>query len=344
MKKSFIYPLFATIILLSSCSTDLDVTGNYKETMVVYGLLDQSQPKQYIKINKAFLIEGNALQYAQEKNATQYENSLNVVLKRINIDGTELSSYNLIADNTIPKNSGIFYGPDQSNVIYSVATTLYSDSEYKLVIRNNETGAEVSSQTMLLNDATLTSPNPLSPSSTFKIIDPNNDNYNFAVRWNTGKNARVYNAIIRFNYIDSTLTGNISQTLDWVFPTKKTQYLTGGEAMSSDFLGQDLLQFIGNQLNDYPGLIARKPGKVSIVLIAGGDDLKTFIEVNAPSTGLIQEKPEFTNIKNGLGLFSARYFKPPFGKTMDGNSLDELACGQYTKDLKFLDRNGVICP
>ncbi len=49
----------------SACSTKLDVTGNYKETMVVYGLLDQSQPKQYIKVNKAFLGEGNAFSYAQ---------------------------------------------------------------------------------------------------------------------------------------------------------------------------------------------------------------------------------------------------------------------------------------
>ena len=54
VKKNLLYIFAATIVLFSACSTDLDVNGEWKETMIVYGLLDQAQPKQYIKINKAF--------------------------------------------------------------------------------------------------------------------------------------------------------------------------------------------------------------------------------------------------------------------------------------------------
>ena len=33
------------------------------------------------------------------------------------------------------------------------------------------------------------------------------------------------------------------------------------------------------------------------------------MEVNEPSSSIIQERPEYTNIVNGIGLFSCRYNK-----------------------------------
>ncbi len=132
--KKINYLAITLLVVISACSTDLSVIGEYKETMVIYGLLDQSQPKQYIKINKAFLGEGSALAYAQIKDSAQYVNSLNVVLKRIK-NGVELSSYTLSPDNTISKAPGTFYAPDQQNAIYSLTTpsgTLNPDSDYQL--------------------------------------------------------------------------------------------------------------------------------------------------------------------------------------------------------------------
>lgn len=344
MKKKFSYILLLSTTLFSACSTDLSVIGNYKETMVVYGLLDQSQAKQYIKINKAFLGEGNAFGYAQVKDSTQFVNSLTVVIKRIK-NGVELNSYNLSPDNTILKTPGTFYGPDQENAIYSFHTpsgTLNTDSEYRLQIKNNETGDEVSSQTSLITDfGNFSSPNPNTPY--FSCILANNDNFQYQVRWQSGKNARLYQTIIRLNYIDSTLNGTTTQKLDWVFPEQKTQGLAGGESIKNDFLGQGFLKFVGNQLADYSGLIARRALKVDIIVVAGGDDLNTFIEVNKPSTGIVQEKPEFTNITNGLGVLSSRCTKSSFSKPLATTTWDSLSCGQYTADLKFSNHLGVMC-
>lgn len=345
MRKKINYLLFLSVTLFSACSTDLAVIGDYKETIVVYGLLDQSQSKQYIKINKAFLGEGNAFGYAQVKDSTHFVNSLSVVLKRIK-NGIEDSTYIFQPDNTISKVPGTFYAPDQANSIYSFASTggnaLNSVNEYKLIIKNNETGVEVSSQTTLITDfGAFSSPNPNSPF--FNCILANNNNYLYQVRWQSGKNAKLYQLIIRLNYTDSTTSGNIQKTLDWVFPEQKTQGLTGGETMKNDFIGQGFLQFTGNQLDDYTGLQGRIPGNVDIIMVAGGDDLNTFIEVNRPSTSIVQEKPEFTNITNGLGVLSSRYSKTSFSKAMAIITWDSLSCGQYTKDLKFSNHLGAFC-
>lgn len=331
-------------MLLSACSTDLDVVGDHKETMIVYGLLDQSQSKQYIKINKAFLGEGNALLYAQIKDSVQFVSSLNVVLRRIKNGVQQGADIPLTPDNTISKNSGVFYAPDQANAIYSTTTTLFSDSEYKLAIKNNDTGNEVSAQTSLVNDFAFTA--PFAGSTYFGFVNATNPNQTFTVEWNSAKNAKLYQLTIRLNYIDSTITGNITKYLDWVHPTQKSERLDGSEKISNIFRAKDFLEYIGNQLAPYPDLIARRAINVDLRVSAAGDDLNTFIEVNAPSTGIIQQKPEFTNITNGLGVFSARYNKAPFTRPLYFVTRDTLACGQYTKDLKFVNSSGqlVTCP
>ncbi|OFY84387.1 MAG: hypothetical protein A3F72_01070 [Bacteroidetes bacterium RIFCSPLOWO2_12_FULL_35_15] len=340
VKKRINYFLIAGISILSACSTDLEVIGNYKETLVVYGLLDQSQPKQYIKINKAFLGEGNAFAYAQIKDSVQFINSLSVRIKRLS-DGSE---YNLSPDNTVPKDPGTFYGPDQSNAIYSFASApgmINTSSDYQLIIKNNETGTEVSSKTSLVTDAIITSPpNNLSPVG---FVIPTNNNYNFHVNWTTGKNAKIYQLIIRFNYIDSTSTGNIANSLDWFFPEQTTNDIKGGEQMAVEFRGQEFLHFIGTHIVDDPNVLRRIPGKVDFLLISAGEELHTYMEVNKPSTGIIQEKPVFTNITNGLGIFSARLNKAPLSKPLKPNTtnssatLDSISGGQYTCTLRFLD-------
>jgi hypothetical protein len=177
----------------------------------------------------------------------------------------------------------------------------------------------------------------------FTIIFSNNDNYVFPVRWNSGQNAKMYQVTTRLNYLDSISTGNIVQKLDWVFPQQTAQGLAGGEQLQSDFIGQGFMKFVGNQLKSYSGLTARRALNVDIILIAGGNELNTYIEVNKPSISIAQQKPVFTNITNGLGVFSSRYTKPPFSKPMSKATWDTLACGRYTWNLKFLNHAGATC-
>jgi hypothetical protein len=341
VKKKLGILVFASAILLSACTTDFAVMGDWKETMVVYGLLDQSQPKQYIKINKAFLGEGNALEYAQVKDSVQFSNALSVTLKRIR-NGSEIATYTLTPDNTKPKDPGAFYSASQGNAIYSFASTgssaLNDDSQYKLTIRNNETGTEVTSQTALVKDfGNLVSP---SAGATVASIVGTSENYRYALKLNSAPNARIYQVVLRLHYTDSTTTGNKADSVDWNFSPQETTDLDGGQELDFGFKGQDYMRFLGSTLSSYSGLVCRIPGTLSIVVISASDDLNTFINVNKPSTGIIQEKPEYTNINNGLGIFSARFYKIPFNRPLASQTKDSLSKGRYTHCLKFLGSSG----
>lgn len=353
MKKNIIYSILASTLLFSACSTELDVVGDYKETLVVYGLLDQAADTQYVKINKAFLGEGNAFNYAQIQDSTQFTHALNVKIKCVS-SGIE---YNLTPANYIPKDDGIFYAPDQINVIYklysdnkvhpTIGGILYpklnANSEYILTVSNSETGSEITSKTVLVGDISggFTKPIPTGTTFSFVISGPY-PNYPFPVEWVTAKNARIYQTILRLHYTDSVAAGNISYFIDYKFPEIHTAGLAGGETMGNSIPGSTFYRYIGNTLTNYPGLIHRIAGNVDILLVSGADDLSTFIDVNKPSTGIIQERPEFTNINGGFGLFSSRYNKAPFSKPLSTVSLDSLACGQYTRNLKFVNAAGQI--
>jgi hypothetical protein len=78
------------------------------------------------------------------------------------------------------------------------------------------------------------------------------------------------------------------------------------------------------------------------------NELKTWIDVNNPVTGIIQERPSYTNVVGGLGLFASRASafvlnmpllssSPTLGET-PGN-IKALMNGIYTSDLNFCDPN-----
>ena len=75
---------FFFLIVFSSCETDFDVNAEWDDVTVVYGLLDPNNEIQLIKINKAFIGAGDAIQMASVSDSVNYTPSdLDVKLYRI---------------------------------------------------------------------------------------------------------------------------------------------------------------------------------------------------------------------------------------------------------------------
>ena len=80
-----LYQLFVCfLIVFSSCETDFDVNAEWDDVTIVYGLLDPNNEIQLIKINKAYLGAGDAIQMASVSDSLNYTPSdLDVKLYRI---------------------------------------------------------------------------------------------------------------------------------------------------------------------------------------------------------------------------------------------------------------------
>jgi len=326
MKSLLVFTI--VFFLLNSCKTDVDVLADWKETTIVYGLLNQADTAQYIRINKAFLGEGNALEMAQVFDSINYVNSLNVRMDRY-LNGNIVESYPLIEDHSVPKNSGMFANPNQ--VLFRLDTTLDGSSEYRLNIVNTKTNNTVTAKTNLVHDFIIEKPTQATPAVSF--THPTTPH---KVIWRSSENGRIYDFTLRFHYDEENIVSHVitSKYVDIYFGTLKSRNLTGGELLEVDFMGEEFYKSLTRYLSPNPDVI-RHIGNLDYLFSAASDDLSTYMEVNKPSTGIVQEKPEYTNIVNGIGIFAARYNKAIKNLPLALPSKDSLRLGQYTKNLSF---------
>jgi hypothetical protein len=79
--KNILISLNFLFLLLVSCSTDFDINETWKDTTIVYGIVNQNDSITYIKVNKAFLGDGDALMMAQIRDSNEYSIPLEVKME-----------------------------------------------------------------------------------------------------------------------------------------------------------------------------------------------------------------------------------------------------------------------
>lgn len=310
MKRLFLLLLLISVSLLTfqSCETDFDVTAPYKDITVVYGLLSQNDSVHYIKINKAFIGEGNALEYAQNADSSNYGNNLEVILREYS-NGNALRTLSFDTTTIYNKEAGIFYAPKQ--VVYKSAFIVpkIDNLEYHLEIRNKVTGSIITAQTPLISDFAVESPRPLRQVN-FTIESPQR------IKWSSAKNGKRYNVSVRFWFDEVMAATNdtLPRYIDWNFSSVKSNSIQGGESLEILYVPttffticKSLIPYKENSPISENAVSARLANHVEFLFAVAGDDLNTYMEVNEPSSGIVQEKPDYTNIVNGIGIFSCRY-------------------------------------
>ena len=333
---AIITALFSTF----SCKNEIDITDDWRETMVVFGLLNQADTAQYIKINKAFLGEEDAFVMAGIYDSSNYA-QVDCVMERWR-NNQLLSTHTLYRDSLIPKDPGVFSYPNQ--VLYKTTDPLFDDSEYKLKITNNESGNFVTSSCSLVKNFSILEPLPAQTVISFlNVVNP------FRVKWTTGTNGRLYQLMIRFFFVrkDKITLIKTQDSVDWVFNEKRANSILGGDELSEEFMGELFYKFVKATIKNPGNADFLIPGKISnafyqfdFFVYAAAEEFATYMEVNEPSLTVLQEKPIYTNIKDqsgndAVGIFSSRLFRIKQGLRLTDQSTDSLFAGQYTYQLGF---------
>ena len=322
-KKYLILSIFA--IVFTACETDFDVNAEWEEVTVVYGLLDAGDDNktQLIKINKAFLGKMDALQMAKYADSINFDEG-ELAVKLVRIKNYGITDTITLDEGLTLRNSGIF---NDSIMVYTFENIdfLNSNSEYELLIKNNVTGNQVSSRTNIISNFDF----DMGAGFPFGIIEtcipgtPSATKFSSTVvTWgNSTDNGVQYQIDLIFNYNEN----NIAKTLIYTSSVlDKTEIF--------EFEGENFFNFLKNELVKDP-LIERKFLSIDLIMTVGSEDLKTYRIINEEITGIVQERPQFTNINNGIGLFSSRFTKTRkgFGITDDTK--------YYLVSIDGLDRN-----
>lgn len=325
MKK--IIPVVALFILLvSSCETEFDVTADWKDITVVYCLLDQQEETQYIKINKAFLGEENALVMAQNPDSSNYSGNLEVVIEEYTANHTLARVLEFDTTTIYNKEPGTFYAPRQ--IVYkskpynyheikiinlpngnTVIDTIWLDDEhtYKLKIKNTTTGKEITSVCNLTGDFAITYPGINTQS--IKFDDNPNDVTN--LKWSHFDSIARYELLLQFQYFETyfnspdTLIKTITLATDIKIPDLSQNEFTF--PYKDQFFFNSCSKLIPNaDANIEDNVKSRLTDKVVLTISGAATELNSYIEVYEPSESIVQDLPEYTNIVNGIGIFSSR--------------------------------------
>jgi hypothetical protein len=334
MKKLITIFSVLSIFLMQSCSNEFALTENWKDITIVYGLLDASDTAQYIRVQKAFLDEKtNALILAQEADSLFYDN-ITVRLQSLppsGASGGELITLTRVDANLegFPKESGIF--ATSPNYVYKLSKPLKPDFSYKIIVEKPNDAQEVTAFTEVINNFDITFP----PSGYDELNFASNRN--LQVRWRKDADATFYDGVMRINYTEAPANNPsnvVSKSLDWsIFRNLAKE--TGAGLMIYEIEGVAFYKHLQSNLQE--GSFIRNFVDADIFIYAGGEELNNYINSGRASSGVTSAEtlPVYTNINNGLGIFSTRYTQSAVDMLAKQAMLDTLSAGPYTKNLGF---------
>jgi len=364
-----LFSAFSIIVILFSCNEQIELSGDFKETAIVYGLLDHSDSMHYVKITRAFIGPGNAVDIAQIEDSS-YFNSVYATIEEL--EGGTVTRTWVLSDTIIENKdtNGVFFAPTQKVYYFKTLPTTISTSgafgtvqtspnpqlsslnpnaQYRLNADINNGLFRVSATTDLVNGLTT---NATSQNFTFKFAsNPGEYKAQSVTISNTG-NAHVVNAKIGINIAEYIGEDAVSQTIDWtigendVMPNSSITFSAQGETFYN--------RVIDNVTND--ALIDQRNFLgFEVVMTGGSEDLYNYITVNQPSSSLAQTKPTYTNLEvtndyRVIGIFSSiqtiKTFRPfyvspqqAFIRAIDKKSTQELCEGPITGLLQFCSKH-----
>ena len=357
MKKtvfSFLIPLF----LLVSCSTDFELNAPYKTIPIVYGLLDQSQDTQFVKINRSFLGYGNNVNYAAINDCTEFNNVI-AVLEEYDEFGSMIDQDTLRELMVGGLDPGIFYEDSQKVYFFeSLYDTLREENSYHLKVSIPEKNLAFDARTDMIKGSWLNFKYQtylFLRINGFKVADVDlattgDDGYfDQSLRWVTAEGGRRYELVFRLHYTEVyTDLSEQDKYLEWNLGRQISVSTEGGEEMFKDIAGVSFFNWVVSQLenNENESDVLKRVLKmdaVELILTAGNDDLNTYMQVNEPVTGVVTERPIFTNVNNGYGIFASKYSTKLSTFLSDGTML-ELCAGQLTSEFKFCCDSANLVP
>jgi hypothetical protein len=363
--------------LFTSCKNDLEVLAPGKESVSVYGIINPNESVQNIRINKVYLTDGDAVAAGQDANTINYgPGELRVTLQRFmkgSTTPTVTTMYNnirkeiVLTETVVTTESGAF---NTNQRLWQTTDKLYNTGEYKLTITNLATNMVYTAQTTIIDSVKpfgsqqpmpflyiasqpATYPMhgnyPANPVSTDK---PKYVNYDvptatYFVKFRTIANARLYGVVMRFHYIDSLISGGVSNDfVDYKFTTTKSTDLTGGALMEDfSFKGEDFYRNLGAEMakKSSANVRNRRSHYLEYIVTAGAESLNEFLMINSPSTTIAQDKPFYSNINGGVGIFSSRSVSV-VTKDMWNDFIDKIACHPSTYPYFFCKSSGLPSP
>jgi hypothetical protein len=228
----------------------------------------------------------------------------------------------------VTKDSGFF--PAREHWVYRADFTVKSSTDYRLVVYIEEYDRIIYSTCYTVGDFDII--NPLYP--VVRPIQMQAD-HPLSFYWTRSENSAIYQLGFVMHYLETrdeeTLFKDIVIPLKSIF-LESSDNLYSYPVNSTNFYG-----YLARHL-PVDTMVLRRCLSIDAMVISGGDELGFYMRLQ--EAGQTFSLMDYTNISNGIGIFSSRVIRRVNGFSLTEQSIDTLAYGHLTKALNFVDRTG----
>lgn len=321
--------LILCVFALFSCNTKVDLFSDSGPKTVVYSVIDTDADTNFFKITKTFT--GDALVLAQDYDACNYKyDEIDVILVRLKTnDSIHLDT----VSKWIPDDANSLFYSGRRQIYYYTANRILPGNDYKLVIVRND-GEVVESTIKTINTHLFVFPEHEQSVSWTKKRD--------SLKWEVPDQSTNYQSVAAYLNVNGIF--HYKELMPGAADTVEREILfdlksgESGEMYNSRthnykvvFSPEKLLEIFGKDeylVNNSPAGVRRFVEKFEFRISGMGQNLYEYIAANNSDISF-QQPPAYSNIKNGVGLFSTRFQKSQF------NKLNQVTRKRITDDYPF---------
>jgi len=323
----FIINLILIVPFFNSCEDEVNVFSGDPSVPIIYCLLNPFDSVQYVRISKTYTVEKGTTGLPESSDSLYFSGEIMVSLERWEEDEV-VETIIFEPYNSIVKDEGIF--PSDKNLLFRTDETIYPDSKYILYIYLKDREMVITAEAMMVGNLEVIDPFPLPERRVTLSIDQD-----YVMRWELAPEAWIYQSVVTFNYDEISGADTIRKSFDWIQKLSRPDFLSR-DYITSKLNGARFYQEMVLQVEPN-SLVKRKALDLTYTFYFGGVELRFYVESIEPASGILQEKPSYSNFNLAEGVFSSLATKKITGIEISNIFIDSIAGSKMTGNLSFVD-------
>lgn len=324
-----------------ACSSEFDAQIMSEPTPVIYGIINPADSLYQIRLTKSFIGPGSAYLYAANPDSIYYDNA-RVFLESHNFSGKLIDRTELFPREIEVRESGIFVR--EPNTIYETdfksirlrpeilegdGIPFNIDLYIKIEIPGNAEPTEA--VTRLKSD-----PRIIAPRGNFQKVYFYGESP-FFMEWAHSDPDTYFEIKVVMRYREILVDGERDTEVFWVLKGIQInkQGFPGGtrSIYSYYFRPENFYSQVRAAIPPDPLVKGRSISDIDFIILTSDGVVKEYNEIENITNDY--NGASYTNITNGLGLFSSYNTKGVYKQKLGPREMDSLALGSFTKHLNF---------
>lgn len=321
--------LFSAVLIVTSCSNEIDLNVTGDPVPVVYCLLNPDVPDQYVRLGRSYLTDPLKPGEPPVTDSTVWNLPVEVYVEEWQ-DGMPVNTFRFDPVVAPPKDSGYF--PSDNLRLFKAGFLPERLAEYHIYVHFPDDYRIVTGATLIPGRPIVYDPLEI-PGRKVNL----QSGAQYTLRWAPGLGRSVFQGQLEIIYAEEV---DAISSLNQV-TLKLDPILALGEPIEiTDMISGN--RFLNEMVKQIPLREGAQRNVVNVRfrLYKGGEELALQVSPGLQQTTLSGSLNEFTNLVNGIGLFSSLQLTSVNNLVLSNTTLNELAHSELTQALGFKDIHG----